>query len=575
METSSFSQLPISPEILSAINDMGFKTPSPIQEQAIPFAVEGLDIVGQAQTGTGKTIAFGIPMVEKVSVDITATQALVLCPTRELALQITAEIKRLLVYKKGINVVPIYGGQPIERQFSLLRRSPHIVIGTPGRMMDHLSRKSLKLDNVSMVILDEADEMLDRGFREDIETILKFVPKERQTVFFSATMSKPIMDLTKIYQKNPKIIKVERTAATAPKIEQRYVQVREGAKFDALCRFLDLYNHKLSVVFCKTRRRVSELVEKLHMANYYADALHGDMKQASRDGVMSKFRAGKINILVATDVAARGIDVENIEAVFNYDFPSNAEYYTHRIGRTGRAGKEGISVTFIGMRELKSLQYLERSLKCSITSAEIPSNNVIEKIRVQSIADKLLGMREKHLDKSKEAFTALCAQSSLSSEDAGSLLLAHVMGISKAAAIEEEVSSRKPKREKKDLPKNGDDRVVLQLSLGKMDRMRTSDVVGAIAGETGVSSHNLGIVFISDTKSFAEVPQEHADFIIKVMNDVLMKGKKVRAKIASDSEVIAADKSSRPERRGGGGGDRRRSGGSDRRRSFSSDRRSR
>jgi ATP-dependent RNA helicase DeaD len=565
METSTFSQLPISPEILSAINDMGFATPSPIQAQAIPPVIEGRDVVGQAQTGTGKTVAFGIPMVEKVSADISATQALVLCPTRELAIQISEEVKRLLTYKKGINVVPIYGGQPIERQFALLRRHAHIVIGTPGRVMDHLDRKSLTLNNVSMVVLDEADEMLDRGFREDIEKILNFVPQERQTVFFSATMSKPIMDLTKRYQKNPHIIRVERTTETAPKIEQVYVPVREQTKFDALCRFLDVYNHRLSVIFCKTKRRVSELVEKLHMANYHADALHGDMKQSSRDAVMGKFRVGKINILVATDVAARGIDVENVEAVFNYDFPSNAEYYTHRIGRTGRAGKNGISVTFVVGRELSALQYLQRSLRVEIAPAEIPSDVIIEKIRVESIAEKLLAMKADHLQKAMPAFNALCEQNNLSAVDAGALLLAHVMGITQATIEEEPAKAKRPARSStRELPKNSDTFALVQLSLGKSDRIRTNDVVGAVAGETGIASNLLGIILVADSKSFIEVPREHADFIVQVMNDVLMKGKKVTAKVVVDDVVAQAENSLDEERsndrrggRGRSGGDRR------------------
>jgi ATP-dependent RNA helicase DeaD len=545
MELSSFSQLPISSEVLSALSDMGFSTPSPIQALAIPSVIEGIDVVGQAQTGTGKTVAFGIPMVEKVSSSIQGTQALVLCPTRELAIQIAEEVNRLLTYKKGINVVPIYGGQPIERQFASLKRGAHIVIGTPGRVMDHLDRKTLQLKNVSMVVLDEADEMLDRGFREDIEAILQFIPAERQTIFFSATMSKPIMELTKRYQVNPRIIQIERTAETAPKIEQSYVMVKEQTKFDALCRFLDLYNHRLAVIFCKTRRRVSELVEKLHMANYRADALHGDMKQSSRDAVMGKFRKGSINILVATDVAARGIDVENVEAVFNYDFPSNSEYYLHRIGRTGRAGKAGASITFAVGRELYSLQHLQRSLHCQINQVEIPSDVVIEKIRIEAISEKLAAMKgnEKQIASATAAFEVLCGYG-FSAAEAGALLLAHVMGIPKTTIDPNAPRERESSR--KQLPANSEEFAVVQLSVGKSDRVRTSDIVGAVAGETGIGSENLGIILLSDRATFVEIPHPFVEKTLSAMNAAFIRGKKVVARKATDEMIEKASQQRAP-----------------------------
>lgn len=559
MESPLFSQLPISQEVLSALADMGFTKPSPIQARAIPIVIEGNDVVGQAQTGTGKTIAFGIPVVEKVTAQSRATQALVLCPTRELAVQIAEEIKRLLTHKPGINVLPIYGGQPIERQYTGLRRGAQIVIGTPGRVMDHLDRGTLKLNEVSMIVLDEADEMLDRGFREDIETILRHIPENRQTIFFSATMSKAIMDLTKRYQTNPQIIRVERTAETAPKIEQVYVEVREHTKFDTLCRFLDVHNHKLSVIFCKTKRRVSELVEKLHMGNYLADCLHGDMKQASRDAVMDKFRRGSINILVATDVAARGIDVENVEAVFNYDLPHDTEYYLHRIGRTGRAGKSGISVTFASGREVYSVRQIQNALKTEITQVPVPSNEMIINIRIEAMAEKLALIKK---DAAKAArysdlFDALCSRG-FEAREAGSLLLAQIMGANQPAEEERspERKSRgdRPERgersergergerpeRRNSTPRSSDQHAVLQLNVGKSHRIRTNDIVGAIAGETGLSAKILGAIQLTDMHTFVEVPHEHVDTVIQVMGKAFIKGNKTQVKRADEQTLRAA-----------------------------------
>ncbi|MCX9089075.1 MAG: DEAD/DEAH box helicase, partial [Candidatus Methanoperedens sp.] len=332
METSGFKELHLSKEIQKAITDMGFEEPTPIQIQSIPHMLEGKDVIGQAQTGTGKTAAFGIATLEKIDPKSLAVQAVILCPTRELAIQVSEELKKLSRYKKGVEILPVYGGQPIDRQIRALKKGVQVIIGTPGRVMDHMERRTLRLDGVKIIVLDEADEMLDMGFREDIELIMKKTPKERQTILFSATMPRAILDLTKKYQTKPYMIKLEHKEMTVPKVEQFYYEVKSQAKPEVLSRLIDINDLKLSLVFCNTKRMVDELVDNLKSRGYMADGLHGDLQQRQRDIVMSKFRKKEIEVLVATDVAARGIDVGDIEAVFNYDIPADDEYYVHRIG---------------------------------------------------------------------------------------------------------------------------------------------------------------------------------------------------------------------------------------------------
>ena len=347
METVRFEELDLLPQIQRAVKEMGFEEASPIQAKAIPVVLSGKDMIGQAQTGTGKTASFGIPLLQKIDPKNKHLQAIVLCPTRELAIQVAEEIRRLAKFMHGIKILPIYGGQDIVKQIRSLKSGTQVMIGTPGRVMDHMRRKTVKLDHVNMMVLDEADEMLNMGFREDIETILSGIPEERQTVLFSATMPKPIMDIAKKFQKDTQIVKVLKKELTVPKVEQYYYEVRPKNKSEVLSRLLDIYAPKLSVVFCNTKRGVDTLVEDLKGRGYFAEGLHGDMKQQQRDRVMNRFRNGKTDILVATDVAARGIDVDDVEAVFNYDIPQDDEYYVHRIGRTGRAGRTGIAFNFV------------------------------------------------------------------------------------------------------------------------------------------------------------------------------------------------------------------------------------
>lgn len=423
MENPGFKELQLSREMQKAITDMGFEEATPIQAQSIPYMLEGKDVIGQAQTGTGKTAAFGIATLERIDPQNRGLQAVILCPTRELAIQVAEELKKLSKYKRGIEILPIYGGQPIERQIRALRQGVQIIIGTPGRVMDHLDRRTLKMDGVKIIILDEADEMLDMGFREDIEIIMRKIPKERQTILFSATMSRPILDLTKKYQNKPQMIKLAHKEMTVPEVEQFYFEVKQQAKTEALCRLIDLHDLKLSLVFCNTKRRVDELVETLKSRGYLADGLHGDLQQRQRDTVMSKFRRREIEILVATDVAARGIDVGDIEAVFNYDIPPDDEYYLHRIGRTARAGKAGQAFTFVTGREVYRIRQIQQFTKAKIIAQKVPSISDVEDIRTNLVLEKVKGIVDAgHLGEYSNLVEKLTQEDYTSSEVAAALL---------------------------------------------------------------------------------------------------------------------------------------------------------
>jgi ATP-dependent RNA helicase DeaD len=392
MENSEFKDLKLSKEIQKAITDMGFEEATPIQSYSIPYMLEGKDVIGQAQTGTGKTAAFGIAALERIDPQNKGVQAVILCPTRELAIQVSEELKKLSKYKRGIDILPVYGGQPIDRQIRALKKGVQIIIGTPGRVMDHMERRTLKMDGVKMIVLDEADEMLDMGFREDIETIMKRIPKERQTILFSATMSRVILDLAKKYQTKPQMIKLENKEMTVPNVEQFYYEVKSQAKPEVLARLIDINDLKLSLVFCNTKRRVDELVDNLKTRGYLADGLHGDLQQRQREIVMSRFRKREIEILVATDVAARGIDVGDIEAVFNYDIPPDDEYYVHRIGRTARAGKAGRAFSFVTGKEVYRIRQIQQFTKSKIIAQKVPSVSDIEEIKTNLILEKVKGI---------------------------------------------------------------------------------------------------------------------------------------------------------------------------------------
>lgn len=371
--------------IVRAIEDMGFEKLSPIQEQAIPYLLEGRDIIGQAQTGTGKTAAFGIPAIQKVDPELRKLQTIILCPTRELAIQAAEELRKLAKYMHGIKILPVYGGQDIGRQISGLK-GVQIIVGTPGRVMDHMRRHTIKLEDVRMVVLDEADEMLNMGFREDMELILGQIPGEHQTALFSATMPQPILDITNQFQKDAELIKVAAKELTIPLVSQKYYRVKSQDKDAACIRLLEYYQPKLCLIFCNTKRKVDEVAEVLKQHGYQAEGLHGDMSQAQRDVAMNRFRNGSTSILIATDVAARGIDVDDVEAVINYDIPQDIEYYVHRIGRTGRAGRKGRSFTFVSGREIFKIREIERICRTTVEEKKFPGAAKVLKAK----ADKYL-----------------------------------------------------------------------------------------------------------------------------------------------------------------------------------------
>jgi ATP-dependent RNA helicase DeaD len=368
----TFAEFGLEPKVLQAITELGFEESTPIQDKAIPIAMAGQDLIGQAQTGTGKTAAFGIPLINKIPTSEERIVALIMTPTRELAIQVADEIGKLTRYK-GLRSLPIYGGQEIGRQIRALKKKPQIIIGTPGRLLDHINRKTIRLEDVQTVILDEADEMLDMGFMEDIQSILKQVPDERHTMLFSATMPANIQKLAQQFLKNPEHVSVIPKQITAPLIEQSYIEVHERQKFEALSRLLDMESPELAIIFGRTKRRVDELSEALQKRGYTADGLHGDLSQNQRDSVMRKFRDGSIDVLVATDVAARGLDVSGVTHVINFDLPQDPESYVHRIGRTGRAGKEGTAWSFVTPRETDHLHFIEKVTRQKMNRKPLPS----------------------------------------------------------------------------------------------------------------------------------------------------------------------------------------------------------
>lgn len=533
-----FEELDIDERILRAIEDMGFEETSPIQTQAIPAVCEGIDVVGQAQTGTGKTAAYTIPMLMKIDPQIKKPQAIVLCPTRELAVQVAEEIRKLAKYMSDIKVLPVYGGQEIVRQIKSLKTGVQIIVGTPGRVMDHMRRKTVKFDNINMVILDEADEMLDMGFREDMETILTETPQDRQTVMFSATMPKAIMDIARNFQKDARVIKVVRKELTVSNIEQFYYEVRPKNKTEVLCRLIDIYNPRLSVVFCNTKRQVDELISELKGRGYFADGIHGDMKQQQRDRVMDDFRSGNVDILIATDVAARGIDVDDVDMVFNYDIPQDEEYYVHRIGRTGRAGRSGMALSFISGKEVYKLKDIERYCKTKILAKPVPSLDDVKNTKLDNMFDKIkqtieeggltdmVNLVEEHVN--QEEYTSM---------DMAAALLKMLIGDTLDRVDEVEDFHF-------DMDRDDSRMVRLFINIGKKDKIKPSNILGAIAGESGMPGKLVGAIDMMDNYTFVDVPAIHAEKVLKAMNDnVLIKGRRVNMEKANQTRGKSHGKS--------------------------------
>lgn len=601
METIRFEDLEIDSRILRAVTEMGFEAATPIQAQAIPVQMEGRDIVGQAQTGTGKTAAFGIPLLQKVDPKEKKLQAMILCPTRELAIQVAEELRRLAKYMHGVKVVPVYGGQDISRQIRSLKDGVQIVVGTPGRVMDHMRRKTIRCDCIHTAILDEADEMLDMGFLEDMETILGELPEERQTLMFSATMPMEIQRIAANFQRDPVMVKVVKKELTVPEVTQYYYEVRRDTKVEVMCRLLDMYSPKLSMAFCNTKKQVEDLVGELQGRGYFADGLHGDMKQMQRDQVMNRFRTGKTEVLVATDVAARGIDVGNVEAVFNYDIPQDDEYYVHRIGRTARAGHAGIAFSFAVGREVYKLRDIQRYCKTKIIPQPIPSLNDITAIKVDKImeqAEELI--RDTDLSDMIDMVERKILEGEYTSMDIAAALLKMSMGeenedISDSGILPRSLddldrrgsrgdrggdrygrygrysegrgdrdrygesrgrSDRDYGRDSWDDRRDGrgsrygsrgdsygdgryehrregaDGMVRLFINIGKDQNVKPGDILGAIAGESGISGRVVGSIDMFDAYTFVDVPQESARLVMKAMKNAKIKGKSVRMEVA-------------------------------------------
>ena len=529
METVRFEEMGLSEEIQKAVRYMGFEEASPIQAKAIPAMISGIDLIGQAQTGTGKTAAFGIPILEKVDPKLKKLQAIVLCPTRELAIQVADEIRNLSRYMHGIKVLPIYGGQDIVKQIRSLKSGTQIVIGTPGRVMDHMRRKTMKLDFVHTVVLDEADEMLNMGFREDIEFVLSGVPEERQTVLFSATMPKPIMEITKKFQNNAKVIKVTKKELTVPNIEQYYYDVKPKKKEEVLSRLLDIYSPRLSVVFCNTKKQVDLLVNALLGRGYFAAGLHGDMKQEQRDRVMQGFRTGKTEILVATDVAARGIDVDEVEAVFNYDLPQDDEYYVHRIGRTGRAGREGRAFSFVSGKEVYKLKEIQRYCKTKIYAQKVPSLNDVANTKMENILDDVERVIEQEdLDMMINAIEERVNNSEFTAMDMAAAFLKICCGMT-----EDNKNTEENDWEFGDTGAGEDGMVRLFINIGKKQRVRPGDILGAIAGESGMDGKLIGTTDMYDKYTFVEVPKEYGREVLEAMKNAKIKGKSINMEPAN------------------------------------------
>ncbi|NRD77609.1 DEAD/DEAH box helicase [Bacillus sp. BRMEA1] len=416
---TKFEDLGLSQATLKAVLKMGFEEATPIQAETIPLSLENKDVIGQAQTGTGKTAAFGIPLVEKVQTHVEAIQGIIIAPTRELAIQVSEELYKIGAGKRA-RVLPIYGGQDIGRQIRSLKKSPHIIVGTPGRLLDHINRRTIRLDNVNTVILDEADEMLNMGFIEDIETILKEIPEERQTLLFSATMPAPIQRIAEKFMKDPQIVRVKTKEMTVPSIEQYYLEVQEKNKFDVLTRLLDIQSPELAIVFGRTKRRVDELSEALNLRGYTAEGIHGDLSQAKRLSVLRKFKEGTIDVLVATDVAARGLDISGVTHVYNFDIPQDPESYVHRIGRTGRAGKTGVAMTFITPREKPYLFVVEKTTKRKMERMKPPTLDEALEGQQRAVLDKI----EQTIDANNLQFYKAAADELLETYDASTVVAA-------------------------------------------------------------------------------------------------------------------------------------------------------
>ncbi len=574
MNKKPFAELGLSAEVLKAVAKLGFEEATPIQSETIPLLLAGRDVVGQSQTGSGKTGAFAIPLIEMIRPERRVPQALILCPTRELAVQVAEEVAKLSLFKRGVRELPVYGGASYERQLRGLQDGAQIIIGTPGRVMDHLERGTLKLSEVRAVVLDEADRMLDMGFREDIETILAQAPPERQTVLFSATVPPLIRDIIRRFTRDAVSIRIESQALTVPAIEQVYYEVERRSKLEVLCRLLDLEGVRLGIIFCATKVMVDELTAHLAARGYRAEALHGDLSQAMRERVMNRFRQRACELLVATDVAARGLDVDDVEAVFNYDLPHDGEDYVHRIGRTGRAGKSGKAVTFVAGREIYKLQNIQRFTKARIQRGRVPSLYEVEERRMETLFERLRETLEAGAYRRHEDALDRLLEAGHSPTDIASALIHLVTngtdkpladGVAakkEPTALVEERPSPEPSRDRSDEPavtrpfqdgpppsrrppRSGKGAPAatsheagmtrLLLNVGERNDVRPGDIVGMIAGVTRLDKDVVGAIHILPRQSLVDVAEAHEETIRGKLTGIRFKGRKLAVALAAPS----------------------------------------
>jgi ATP-dependent RNA helicase DeaD len=549
MQKKTFPELGLSPDLLKAVEKMGYEESSPIQSEAIPVLLSGKDVVGQSQTGSGKTAAFAIPAIERTDASVRAAQVLILCPTRELAVQVAEEVAKLASFKRGVRELPIYGGASYDRQIRGLKDGSQIIIGTPGRVIDHLERGSLRLDAVHTVILDEADRMLDMGFRDDIEMILKQSPDDRQTVLFSATLPRGIQDLIRHYTHDPVNIRIEPQALTMPNIDQVYYEVDRRSKLEALCRIIDVQDVKCSIIFCATKMMCDQLCEHLIARGYVADKLHGDVTQAMRERVMKRFRDKKIEFLVATDVAARGLDVDDIEVVFNYDLPQDSEDYLHRIGRTGRAGRSGRAITFVAGREIRKLEQMNRLTKGRIRRERVPSLEEVEEKRTNQTFEMLRETLEGGEYIKRDVLVDRLLEQGHSPTDIASALL-HLLSADapKNATPEPEPSREsaprrdydrpdrhdrndRPRRERapRDVGDRSDEDGMTRLvfTAGRLSEVRPADIVGTVLGLSGIPREAIGQIHIEQKHTLVDIADAHVDAVIQKLAGIKFKGRKL------------------------------------------------
>lgn len=520
-----FTELGLRTELETAVSEMGFEAPTPVQQKCIPVILEGRDIMGQAQTGTGKTAAFGIPAIQMLDQNEKQVQTLIMCPTRELAVQVSGELIKLSKHLGSVSVVPVYGGQPIERQLKALKKGAHIVVGTPGRVMDHLKRGTLKLDDLKIAVLDEADEMLNMGFREDIEDILAYAPDDIQKVMFSATNTPAIRSIMNKQMKDPEMITIDKQVSTDPDIEQFLVEVRDSMRTEAISRLMDVHDFQLGLIFCNTKRQVDDLAQEIKARGFATDVLHGDISQGGRDKVMRRFRNGDLDLLIATDVAARGIDVSSVDVVFNFDIPQDPEYYVHRIGRTGRAGRSGTAITFSAGRKKKNLKFIQKQAGVKLTPIPMPSMKEVEASRAEGLMSDIVDTLEKGGLKTWIEHVENMTEHGYSPVEIAAACMKLQAGSEETPTVNGSVS-------KNGAHQPGSSAMTsLFFSVGKKEKIRPGDIVGAIAGETGVSGDSIGEIEIYPKHTIVDVPSDQAKHIMKVMSRSAIKGKKVRVKV--------------------------------------------